>query len=120
MRRVLVDDDDAVVGLRDDIGVVQLGPRGAERIVLQRRLRRLGFACAHLTRTHLASAGREIGETRLRRVERGGRLGETARQRCGRIPVAAIHPTAAMDRQLAGAKGRQRRVGDRRCGVMAG
>ena len=35
VRRVLVDDDDRVARLRDDVGLVQLRARGAERAVLQ-------------------------------------------------------------------------------------
>jgi hypothetical protein len=38
MRRMLVDDDDAVRGLRDDIGRMQLRPRRAERVVFGNRL----------------------------------------------------------------------------------
>ena len=39
MRRVLVDDDDAVRGLRDDIGLVQLRARDAERQIASARAR---------------------------------------------------------------------------------
>lgn len=41
MRGVLVDDDQAVTGLRDDVGLVDLGARGAERAIdeVGRRLR---------------------------------------------------------------------------------
>src|SRR6185437_16497667 len=63
MRGVLVDDDDAALGLRDDIGVVKLRPRGAERIMFERRGAGLG-------RRHLAGAGSEAGQAALRRIER--------------------------------------------------
>ena len=62
MRRVLVDDDDAVRGLRDDIGLVQLRAGGAQRIssrpalVLRRRAPRARAAAA------LEGCKRRLGE----------------------------------------------------------
>ena len=53
MRRVLVDDDDAVRGLGDDIGLVQLGAGGAQRIGL-------GFR-----RRYRARGRRRLGQGRL-------------------------------------------------------
>ena len=71
MRRVLVDDDDAVAGLRDDVGAVDLRARGAER-----RLARLviGSASARASargRADVLEARLLLGEARRRGAASG-------------------------------------------------
>ena len=85
MRRVLIDDDDAVGGLRDDVGLVQLRPRRAERIV--------GIAAPSAAggADGACSPGMSVARAVDRRADRAAHrarrlLAEAARQRprCGR------------------------------------
>ena len=103
MRRVLVDDHDALARLRHDVGLVHLRARGAERPVEQ-----LGRALAHLDagiggwRAHVEG---RLG--RFREAERGARVrghGKAARIGPGRR--AAPIPTAPRrDRRAEGGDG---------------
>ena len=68
MRRVLVDDDDAVGGLGDDVIHFHLRPRRAERCHEVALVRRRGRG---------RRRGRELGERRLRRLGEPRRRGRS-------------------------------------------
>ena len=73
MGGVLVDDDDAVLGLGDDVGRVELGPGGAQGIV--------GLRLGGRVRRGLGAAGAgRLGEVREGRMVAGAGLGQTPRQ----------------------------------------
>ena len=83
MRGVLVDDDDAVAGLRDDIGAVELRARRAER-----RGERSVVGSA-LAGASIGRGRRELGERRLAAVA----VGEAAvRHVERRLPAARLAP----------------------------
>ena len=104
---VLIDDDEAVAGLRDDVGLVHLGARRAERSVAQfrRRLDHGGFGGRG---SDLERGLRRLGETEcgpMRRARQGARI-DRPRQRAAPIPCSA---RPAIRRQGAWAKRRERR-----------
>ena len=88
MGGMLVDDDDAVGGLRHDVGLVQLGARRAERIVARRAIGGLWHRRARRRRQHALQLRRAVE----RRIGRGGRLGEAARQHGTRAPARRRRP----------------------------
>ena len=101
MRGVLVDQDQAALGLRHDVVVVQLGARGAERIALERHgvVDRAIFAAGG-GRPHLEALRRErrlIGDRGFgeaaRQVPRGRRITRPERPERGRAERARW-PTA--------------------------
>ena len=104
VRGVLVDDDDAVAGLGDDIGLVQLGAGGAEREGRWGRSpRRRRGASGRLARGPRALRRRQHRSTpRLRRPAAGAPGREAARARAARSEAA------------------ERGCGDRGRGAMAG
>ena len=68
--RVLVDDDEAVLGLRHDIGLVQLGARRSQRIGVTVRRGVLGWRRPHVDRAgwarRIAERGLVVGKARTR------------------------------------------------------
>ena len=89
MRGVLVDDDDAVAGLRDDVGVVQLRARRAQR--------RGGSALAGGRPARARGGRRKTGEARLapaRRSRSGGAAGEARQSQAAAARPARRHAGA--------------------------
>ena len=83
MGGVLVDDDQAVAGLGDDIGAVQLGPGGAERIV-----ERVDPAARFIMNQRLIGEARMALDPRRALVQARNNLGVGAGRGSPALPAA--------------------------------
>ena len=115
VRRVLIDDDDAVAGLGDDVGLVHLGARGTERAVDLAGRDLFGTARARLSAEGAPTSKARCAGDGEARARRARALQSSTAARCsGRAGPAR---RASAPRSIRPRRSAQRRE---RCGAAGG
>ena len=121
---VLVDDDHAVAGLGDDVGLVHLGPRGAERIVDGiEHLPARRVARDVVGRRDLPARARPVPRRRQDRAATAAVLAASAEGPAARLPrreAGALGSAVRGAASPAGPEAAKRRAGDGGRGAVAG